>query len=211
MDIENKYKKWYLNLISSRKSRVLDKNTYYEKHHILPKSLGGDNSKDNLIYLTSKEHFVAHLLLIKMYTGPEHYKMKHAFSMMLIKSLKNDKRIVRTSNQYKKLRQEVGRRFGIANKGRIPWNKGIKREEAVKQAVSLANKGKTPWNKGITRSDADVQKMKEGWKIRQELGLNNITKGVPLPKYTCEYCNKTVGGLINYKRWHGNNCKEKNA
>lgn len=46
---------------------------YYETHHAVPKCLGGDDSKDNLVRLTAAEHYIAHLLLMKMY--PEHRKM----------------------------------------------------------------------------------------------------------------------------------------
>lgn len=58
---------------------------YYEKHHILPKSLGGTDDEDNLVLLTSREHFLCHYLLVKMYEpGTESfYKMVCAF--MIIK------------------------------------------------------------------------------------------------------------------------------
>lgn len=36
-----------------------------EKHHIMPRSFGGDNSKDNLIKLSTREHFIAHYLIYK--------------------------------------------------------------------------------------------------------------------------------------------------
>ena len=36
---------------------------YYEKHHILPTSMGGGNEPSNIVCLTLKEHLAAHLLL----------------------------------------------------------------------------------------------------------------------------------------------------
>jgi hypothetical protein len=39
--LDNKYTKCYLKLIESRKKSKLDENTYYEKHHIVPRCLGG--------------------------------------------------------------------------------------------------------------------------------------------------------------------------
>jgi len=66
MYLQNKYTAWYYNIINYAKSRTLLPDVYTEKHHIIPKSLGGDNSKDNLVKLTAKEHFICHLLLPKM-------------------------------------------------------------------------------------------------------------------------------------------------
>lgn len=40
---------------------------YFEKHHIIPKSMGGTD--DNIVNLTFKEHYIAHLLLAKIYGG----------------------------------------------------------------------------------------------------------------------------------------------
>lgn len=43
-------------------------NTYFpysERHHIIPRCLGGTDEEDNLIYLTYREHFIAHNLLMK--------------------------------------------------------------------------------------------------------------------------------------------------
>ena len=40
---------------------------YTERHHILPKCMGGSNEKHNLVDLTAEEHFLAHQLLVKMY------------------------------------------------------------------------------------------------------------------------------------------------
>lgn len=69
----NKYTKWYYEIINNATSQnriKLDKNNlnykYYEKHHIIPKSLGGNNLQSNLVLLTGREHYICHLLLIKM-------------------------------------------------------------------------------------------------------------------------------------------------
>jgi len=57
------YNKIYNNLISRAKNRKL--NGYVERHHIIPVSEGGSNDPDNLVELTAREHFFAHLLLYK--------------------------------------------------------------------------------------------------------------------------------------------------
>lgn len=37
-----------------------------ERHHILPRSMGGTDDWDNLVRLSPREHYVAHLLLFRM-------------------------------------------------------------------------------------------------------------------------------------------------
>ena len=83
MYLQNKYTSWYNNIIKRAQSRVLSADTYTEKHHIIPKSLGGSNAKSNIVCITSREHFVCHLLLTKMTTGNNLFKMKHAVSMLM--------------------------------------------------------------------------------------------------------------------------------
>ena len=55
---------------------------YNEKHHIIPKCLGGDNSENNLVELTAREHFLCHMLLCEIY--PNENKLKHALFLMAI-------------------------------------------------------------------------------------------------------------------------------
>lgn len=47
---------------------------YTEKHHIIPRCLGGSNDPQNIVRLTARQHFIAHLLLAKIYGG----KLAHA-------------------------------------------------------------------------------------------------------------------------------------
>lgn len=76
----NKYQDWYQDLVQSAKNqnRVKSNTTYYESHHIVPKCLGGDNSKLNLVLLTAREHYIAHLLLVRMVQDCDVYRMINA-------------------------------------------------------------------------------------------------------------------------------------
>lgn len=80
----NKYTTWYYSIIVKAKNQPRSrKQSYYEIHHIIPKSLGGTNNKNNLVLLTPKEHFVVHLLLTKMPISINHIrKMCHAFTYL---------------------------------------------------------------------------------------------------------------------------------
>jgi hypothetical protein len=77
------YQKIYDNLILSRSNQTVKKDEYYEKHHIIPKCLGGSNDKTNLILLTYREHYLAHLLLCKIHK--KHSGIQYAFLCMLRK------------------------------------------------------------------------------------------------------------------------------
>jgi hypothetical protein len=58
----------YQRLIAKAKERICPEG-YVEKHHILPRALGGSDDSSNLVALTSREHFVAHVLLAKIHGG----------------------------------------------------------------------------------------------------------------------------------------------
>ena len=77
------YQKIYDDLI---KKRVENPPTEkFERHHIVPKSLGGSNKKDNIVKLTVREHYIAHLLLCKIHRGTRnYYPMLRAFNMMKV-------------------------------------------------------------------------------------------------------------------------------
>jgi hypothetical protein len=62
-----KYKLHYDKLINLYGSVKKPTDYYTERHHIIPKCLGGNNDSDNLVYLSGKAHFIAHLLLTKLY------------------------------------------------------------------------------------------------------------------------------------------------
>ena len=81
------YKKIYEQLITKGSNRKCEKDTYYEKHHIIPKCLGGTDADINLVNLTAEEHFVAHQLLAKIY--PDNNKLMSALSKMCSSSSKN--------------------------------------------------------------------------------------------------------------------------
>jgi hypothetical protein len=55
---------------------------YVERHHILPRSMGGSDDPVNIVALTYREHFLAHWLLTKFTTGADRRKMLHALYRM---------------------------------------------------------------------------------------------------------------------------------
>jgi hypothetical protein len=79
-----KYLRWYDVIMERARTRTLD--GYSERHHILPRALGGSDDPDNLVVLTYREHFLAHWLLTKFTTGNDQRKMLHALWSMIRRS-----------------------------------------------------------------------------------------------------------------------------
>lgn len=86
----NKYTKYYCNIITNALTRPQNREYlksvlgYVESHHILPKcfKLGGEKDKDNLVFLTAKEHFIVHLCATKMFESSFKNKMIFAFRQL---------------------------------------------------------------------------------------------------------------------------------
>ena len=78
--MNKKYKRWYTQLMKRAAKR--DIKEYCERHHVVPRSLGGTNDPVNLVRLTYREHFLAHWLLIKFTTGRNRKLMEYALNRM---------------------------------------------------------------------------------------------------------------------------------
>ena len=127
------YKKHYDLLIQSRKklNRVKNKNEYFEQHHIVPKSMGGNNNKDNLVLLTPREHFLSHWLLYRIYRNRA---TASAFYRMCQKGSDNMKRYIPSSRVYEEARLAY-----------IKENKDkIKHTEKSKKAIGDKNRKPKP-------------------------------------------------------------------
>ena len=72
------YKRIYDSIIERAKERVPE--GYVERHHIIPRCMGGTDERENLVALTPEEHFLCHVLLVKIY--PEQKGLIYAVSMM---------------------------------------------------------------------------------------------------------------------------------
>lgn len=72
------YKGIYDSLISRSQSRTID--GYTERHHIIPRCMGGNDDHSNITRLTPEEHYVAHQLLVKIY--PNHFGLVQAAQRM---------------------------------------------------------------------------------------------------------------------------------
>lgn len=119
----------YIKFIEGCLSR--EKFGYTEKHHIIPKSLGGNNSKENIIHLSGREHFIAHWLLWKTYRNVQ---MAKAFNLMKI----NPSDGVRYTNSraYEVFKSEYSILLSTHMSGENHHNFGKTTPQTVKQKIS---------------------------------------------------------------------------
>lgn len=150
------YQKQYQNLINSRKILVRNKKTgIYEKHHIIPKSLGGTNIKSNFILLTPKEHYIAHLLLTKMYAGKEKAKMCYALMCMCMKNKLSSRNV--SSKQY-----EYARNLLLIHcNGKNHNNYGKKASNETKKKMSISHTGTKNGFYGKLHNEETIKIIKE--------------------------------------------------
>ena len=99
------YSKIYNQLILKAQNRNLE--GYTEIHHIIPKCVGGSNSEENLVKLTAREHFIAHMLLTEIH--PKNIKLKHALFLMNEGITRND--FTPSSRTYQRLKEERSKLF----------------------------------------------------------------------------------------------------
>jgi hypothetical protein len=111
------YSKIYNNIIENAKSKSY--NGYTEKHHIIPRSLGGSNDPSNLVELSAREHFVCHYLLIKIHRNNQtkFHKMIKAFTMMLCSSPSQKNHRYCPSRKYEFLRNEYSKAQSLGQLG----------------------------------------------------------------------------------------------
>lgn len=134
------YKLHYEKLILKARNRSILKSEYSETHHIIPRCMGGDDSKENLIPLFPEEHLVAHLLLVKIYS--DNQKLIYAANMMTnFHSIDNKK--------YAWVRKQISNSMKENN----PMH-----DLEVRKKVGDKIKGQVPWNKGLDKTDLRVQK-----------------------------------------------------
>lgn len=149
------YKKIYDSIITRRCEYLYA--GYTETHHIVPKSLGGGDDKENLVCLSSREHFICHFLLLKMCCpgSIEWYKMYHAFMMMKCSPIE-DRRYY-NSRLYERLKSNFSSIMSVCQKGECnsqygtKWicnittkeNKKIKRDDIIPEGWVA---GRSVWN-----------------------------------------------------------------
>ena len=105
---DNKYTKWYFSIV--KKSIETPVEGYSERHHIIPKCMGGSNHPGNLVRLSARQHFICHWLLTKMVDNTNYkYKLWNAFSCMLYRENKHHARYKVTGRVFENIKKSGAR------------------------------------------------------------------------------------------------------
>lgn len=112
MFLVNRYKRVYDALVMRALTRT-SLEGYKERHHVLPKALGGSNKKSNIVLLTAREHYVAHLCLVRCTIGDARFKMICAAKQIA----KCSKGLHVNSRIYESLRKEHAKEMSLRRTG----------------------------------------------------------------------------------------------
>lgn len=200
-------------IIINAKSQNRSKKTgIYEEHHIIMRSIGGDDSSENLVLLTPREHFLIHFLLWKQ--NQDDRRFRDPIFMFKHKGASNSRlyeaaRIshiheMKTNNPSLHLDEET--KLAKSNK----LKKYIKTQKH-RENISKANKGKTPRSGAVLSEDSKnkISRSVAKWykenevsqETREKLRIAGADrkhsansrekmkqKALARPKFKCQHC-----------------------
>lgn len=222
------YQSVYNNLIANAQKRQKIE-IYTERHHILPKSLGGNDESDNLVDLTAREHFIVHLLLAKIYGGP----MITAAFIMSNYGKYGSKEYGWLKEQYfesikgRKISEITKAKMSIAHKNKVlstehknklsTARKGKQHTDETKLKISKKLKGKTkstehcdnlsnshkeqvPWNKNIKTGFNGNPPWNKGIRLSEEQKNKLKISAKNRPKI-CRINDRKEMDIGNFVKW----------
>jgi hypothetical protein len=174
------YKKIYDNLITRTLERGVPMG-YSESHHIVPKCMGGGDEKTNLVRLTAREHFLAHMLLCNIY--PNNVKLSTALFCMCNQQNNKMHRYTPSSKEYARIKEQYTSLLKDANldskrRKRISESmKGIPLSMEHKLSLSASmKKPKNATHKEILKNFLQSEEVKQK-RIDANLGSFWVTNG----------------------------------
>ena len=190
------YLKHYDALIMRAQSRIID--GYVEKHHIIPRCMGGTDDVRNIVSLTPEEHFVAHQLLVKM--NPSNPKLVFALIIMT-GDKKNTPRNNKVYGWIKKRLSEskTGRKYSEESKKKMSASALNRKPMSAetKQKMSTTRTGKS-------RGHMSAEHKKKISETKQQNPKPSPTKGQPMSAATKEKLRQ-----FNLGKHHSDETKKK--
>lgn len=184
------YQAIYDRLMVKAKDRVLV--CYSEKHHVVPRCMGGTDDIENLVQLTPEEHFVAHQLLLKL--NPFHRGLAFAVNVMT-----GNSKLPRSNKLYGWLRKRLSQ-----------TQRGKKLSASHIASLKRARQGRVITLETREKTSASLKGNQNGlgWRPTHKQRQKQVAalKGRPKPKVTCPHCGIT-GGVSAMMRFHFDRCK----
>jgi len=209
--LNNKYTKIYFKII--KRAKLRSNNRYQankilgktEAHHVIPKSIIPNK---NTVFLSIKEHFICHLLLVKMTEGLNKIKMEHAVTQFSRNKKLHPHQII-IALSYKHRPCSDIRKLNIS-KGRKNTSK-IKCEYCLKETdpgnFTRYHGDNCKFNPNIDARIIEERSIKAKRQIEKSKKLGTFSKPKP-PQgiFTCPKCNKSGTNYGNMKLHHFDNC-----
>lgn len=213
------------------------KEFYTENHHIVPRSMGGNNSKDNLVRIPARVHFLLHWMLYRIYKTPSMALAWHSMCMDKFKNRYTSKSYAYARNAIvsmltgRKLSEShknnigkamIGRIVSVETGKKISLSKiGKLRDDITKQKLSISHTGKilsdshkeniSKSHKGKLKSPEhrrNISNGKKGKPMSDIAKYNMSSHRKSLPIITCPHCNKSGRGN-RMVAYHWDKCKFK--
>ena len=178
-----KYLRLYIRLIDKFKCSINNfDGIITEKHHILPKCMGGSNKVDNMVELPVRYHVMAHIILLEAY--PDNYKLGCA----LMFTISDTKRVEGRFDEVQK--NFSTRSIAMAREAAI---KSMRSEENRKRVSERMKGPKNYWyGKQLPKEVRDkLSESRKGYKLTEDQrkiwseakkGPKNYWYGKQLPK-----------------------------
>ena len=221
------YDKFIQNILNTR-GRFACSDGYHERHHIIPKCMNGSNSKDNLIDLYAREHFIAHKLLAE--ENPQNYQLKYAYwNMCQCTGRDGQDKYIPTPEEYEEAR--IFCHEAISGENHPMYGKHHTQESREKMSISKKDMyngennpffGKKHSQENIekmkgTHSGKDNPKSRSVYCIELGIGFNSIgiaSKKTGVNKRSISYCldgtqkhagkHPVTGELLTWVEWKNN-------
>ncbi|END3518137.1 hypothetical protein ABFK60_001219 [Escherichia coli O13/129/135:H4] len=210
----------------------------YEIHHIHPRSLpgyiGSVDHPSNLVYMSYREHFLAHHILTRLYhdepIAAAYARMCHSGNYRITSRQYQTAReaqrlIVKLANTGKEVSPETRQKLSQANRGRkhtreararMGRGNGWVMSDEQKQAIGEAIRGRI-CSKETRKKIGDANRGRpqhpnnraaNALPKTDEAKANMSKSALNRAKYPCPICGVLAGAAM-LKRWHGDNCKHR--
>lgn len=175
----NKYARWYRSIVSTPNTS----STYTEIHHVIPTSMGGTDESSNMVRLSARQHFVAHLLLTKAVPKkwlPQAWAALRSMALMRMPG----RDFVVTSRMYEQLRVHHAERTSTLAKERWKSPEFRAKQRAAyptEKRREAALKGRTP--EVIEKHRAAMRGRKHSAETRQKMREARLRRYAEDPDY----------------------------